>query len=48
MPDKDKEAEIRRMAKIREIARGIFDKSERRAVMSLVSDYEKLIGFKAA
>ena len=48
MPDKDKEAEIRRMATVREIARGIFDRGERRAVMSLVSDYEKLTGLKAA
>ena len=47
MPDKDKDAELRRMAKIREILTGIFDKGERRAVLSLVSDYEKLTGLGA-
>jgi hypothetical protein len=43
MPDKNIETEIRsRMAKIREIAQGIFDKAERKAVLDLVKDYEKL------
>lgn len=48
MLDKDKDAEIRRMTKIRKIVTGIFDNGERRAVLSLVSDYEKLTGLKAA
>ena len=42
MPDKDRAAELRRIAKIREIARGIFDKGERKLVLDLVRDYEKL------
>ena len=43
MPDKSTNAEVRiRMKKIREIAKGIFDKDERQAVLDLVSDYEKL------
>ena len=46
MPDKEKDAEIRRMAKIRKILNGIFDKAERAAVLRLVSDYEKLVGLK--
>jgi hypothetical protein len=41
MADKDKSTE-RRMAKIREIADGIFDKAERKAILELVTDYEKL------
>ena len=32
-----------RMAKIQEIAKGIFDMAERRAVLDLVRDYEKLV-----
>jgi len=48
MPNKDKDDEIKRIAKIREILTGIFDKGERRAVLSLVSDYERLTGLKAA
>jgi hypothetical protein len=31
-----------RAAEVREIAQGIFDKTERRKVLQLVSDYEKL------
>ena len=46
MPDKEKDAEIRRMTKIRKILNGIFDKAERTAVLRLVSDYEKLAGLK--
>ena len=42
MPSKDKSAESLRMAKIREIAKGIFDKAERKAVLDLARDYEKL------
>ena len=41
MTDEDKSIE-RRMAKIREIADGIFDKAERKAILDLVRDYEKL------
>ena len=33
----------RRAAKIREIARGIYDKSERRVVVKFVNDAEKLL-----
>ena len=32
----------RRMARIREIAGGIFDEAERKAILDLVEDYEKL------
>ena len=47
MPDDAKVAECRfRMAKIREIAKGIFDTAERKAVLDLVRDYEKLTGIK--
>jgi len=43
MPDKSASAEVRvRMEKIREIAKGIFDNAERKAVLDLVRDYEKL------
>jgi hypothetical protein len=43
MPDKNTTAEIRiRMEKIREIAKGIYDDAERKAVLDLVRDYEKL------
>ena len=48
MQDRNKDAEIRRMVKIRKILTGIFDNGERRAVLSLVSDYEKLTGLKVA
>lgn len=34
----------RRMAAIREIAKGIFDDAERKAVLTLVKDYEALVG----
>jgi len=41
MPDKNIETKIRScMAKIREIAQGIFDNAERKAVLDLVKDYE--------
>jgi hypothetical protein len=36
------------MRKIRRIADGIFDKRERKAVLDLVADYEKLAFLKAA
>jgi len=43
MPDKSKSAEIiARMKKVREIAKGIFDHAERKAVLDLVKDYERL------
>ena len=48
MTDRDKDAEVRRIAKIRKIVTGIFDKGERRAVLDLVRDYEKLTGLAAA
>lgn len=41
-----KAAEVVRMAAIRAIAEGIWDKAERQAVLDLVSDYEKLAGLK--
>jgi len=47
MPARDKAAEIRRMRRIRRIAAGIFDKGERKAVLDLVADYEKLALLKA-
>ena len=44
MPDDANVAECRfRMAKIREIAKGIFDEVERKAVLDLVKDYEKIV-----
>lgn len=46
MQAKDKAAEIRRTAKIRTIADGIFDQAERKAVLDLVADYEKLMRLK--
>ena len=42
MPDQDISAVSHRMAGIREIAEGIFDRAERKAVLDLVKDYEKL------
>lgn len=45
MPDKSTRAEVHigvRLKKIREIAKGIFDDVERRAVLDLVRDYGKL------
>jgi hypothetical protein len=42
MPGKNKDAQARRMARIRKIAEGIFDKAERKAILDLVADYEKL------
>jgi len=43
MPGKNTSSEVRsRMKKIREIAKGIFDRAERQAVLDLVRDYEKL------
>jgi hypothetical protein len=43
MPDKTTSSEVRiRMEKIKEIAKGIFDKHERKAVLDLVRDYERL------
>lgn len=44
---KDEAGEVRRMAVIRKIASGIFDKAERKAVLALVTDYEKLAGLKS-
>lgn len=38
----------RRAAKIREIAQGIFDKGERRTVLTFVADAEKLVAKKLA
>ena len=44
MLDKDEAAEFRRRAaKVREIAQGIFDETERRLVLKFVSDSEKLV-----
>lgn len=43
MTDEKKAARIKsRTAKVREIARGIFDRSERRIIMKFVSDAAKL------
>ena len=43
MPDKSTSAEIiARIKRVREIAKGIFDNAERRAVLNLVKDYERL------
>jgi len=43
MPDKSTGAEIiARLKKVREIAKGIFDNAERKAVLDLVKDYERL------
>jgi len=43
MPAKSTNAEVRsRVKKVREIAKGIFDADERKAVLDLVTDYEKL------
>jgi len=43
MPAKSTNAEVRsRVKKVREIAKGIFDAEERKAVLDLVRDYEKL------
>jgi hypothetical protein len=42
MPGKNKDTQARRMARIRKIAEGIFDKAERKAILDLVADYEKL------
>ena len=47
MLNKATDTEIRRMAKIRKIASGIFDNGERKVVLGLVADYEKLAGLKA-
>ena len=46
MSTMDKAAEVIRMAAIRAIADGIFDKGERKAVRDLVTDYEKLAGLR--
>lgn len=43
MPGKTKDTQARRMARIRKIANGFFDKAERKAVLDLVADYEKLV-----
>jgi hypothetical protein len=43
MPAEDNSDKIHlRMEKIREISDGIFDRAERKAVLDLVKDYEKL------
>ena len=43
MPAEDNSDKIHlRMEKIREIAEGIFDRGERRAVLDLAKDYAKL------
>ena len=44
MQDKDAAAEFHRRAeKVREIAQGIFDQTERRLVLKFVADSEKLV-----
>ena len=43
MPDESNSTEVRiRMKKIREIAKGIYDEDDRKAVLDLIRDYEKL------
>jgi hypothetical protein len=44
MEDKEADSQFHRRAnKVREIAKGIFDKTERRFLMKFVSDCEKLV-----
>jgi hypothetical protein len=43
MATKDKADYARQIAEARVIARGIFDKRERRKLLKLISDYNKLL-----